>query len=227
MLIEVTGLANNDLSGSQSLCAINLAFRHSYLGDLTIDLVSPAGQTVQLVGPVTDQISPTNLTTWNIGFLQCGFPVAPDAGFSATWNNNQAWQILSNYTGSYHPASGCLEDFNTGSANGTWRLEILDHDAPQTGELISVELVFCDNTGLACTLCEADAGRFAETSTSICEGVAVPPSFFEPVYPVDTPDFLLYDYTYLLSNDGVGHVTLNQINTAFLPVGSYTICGLS
>ncbi|MDX1476761.1 MAG: gliding motility-associated C-terminal domain-containing protein [Saprospiraceae bacterium] len=225
--VEVAGLTNSDLAGSQSLCAINLAFRHNYLGDLTVELISPAGQSVQLIGPITDQISPTNLTSWNISFLQCGFPAAPDAGFTAQWNNNQAWQILSNYTGSYYPSAGCLEDFDTGQANGTWRLVLTDNDAPQTGELISVELIFCDNTGISCTLCEADAGRFADPILSICEGEPVAQTAFEPVYLVDTPDFILYDYAYLLSTDGVGHVTLNQINTTALPIGVYTVCGLS
>ncbi len=96
--ILVEGLVNSDLAAGQSLCAVDLHFRHSYLGDLTIELMSPAGQVVQLVGPPTTQINPTNLTVWQVRFLQCGFPAAPDPGFTPVWNNNQAWQFFTTYT---------------------------------------------------------------------------------------------------------------------------------
>ena len=88
--IEVSGLTVDDLGAGQAICAVDMSFRHSYVGDLTITLTSPAGQSIQLLGPVTDQINPTNLITWDVRFTQCTFPAAPDAGFSAIWNNELA-----------------------------------------------------------------------------------------------------------------------------------------
>ncbi len=222
--IEVDSLVNNDLGNGQSLCAVELKFRHSYIGDLTIDLVSPSGQSVQLVGPVTDLITPTNLTTWDVRFVQCGFPASPDPGFTAQWDNNQDWQILASYSGSYYPANGCLEDFNTGSANGIWQLVVTDHDAPQTGLLMSVTLIFCDNTGLECAFCGADAGLFQNPVRSVC---ASDQSQIAPFYPDTIPDPSLYGYYYLVSSDQIMWTPSDQVSPASLGPGSYTICGLS
>ena len=48
----VSGALNNDLSDpDQGLCGVLLEFNHEAIGDLTISLTSPAGQTVTLVGP--------------------------------------------------------------------------------------------------------------------------------------------------------------------------------
>ena len=111
-VLEVDDLVVDDLSAGQAVCRVNLKFKHDYVGDLTIELTSPAGQTVILVGPVTDQINPTNLTTWDIGFLPCFSIVAPDAGFSDSWDNEQAWAVFASYTGTYYPYAGCLLIFN-------------------------------------------------------------------------------------------------------------------
>ncbi len=222
--INVENLINDDMSGAQAICAVQLHFRHSYLGDVTIDLTSPAGQTVQLVGVVTDQINPTNLTTWDVRFLQCGFPASPDPGFTALWNNNQAWQVFTTYTGSYYPSQGCLEDFNIGSANGIWQLSITDHDAPQTGTLLGVTLIFCDDAGLECNVCGVDAGAFVQTMVSICDGTEIT---VEPDYPDTIPDPLLYGYVFLLTEDNVNHIFTEQLSTSTLSSGTYTICGIS
>ena len=222
--IHVDNLVNEDLSGSQGICAVELHFRHSYVGDLTIDLISPSGQSIQLVGAVTDQINPTNLTTWDVRFLRCGFPVAPDAGFSAQWNNNQPWQVFTTYTGSYYPASGCLEDFNTGSANGIWQISITDHDAPQTGVFLGVTIIFCDNTGLVCNFCGVDAGTFAISQLSLCEGEDIE---ITPLYPDTFPDPLVYRYSYLVTEDNINAVFVDELSTSALSPGTYTICGIS
>src|SRR5687767_7400433 len=109
----VSGLTDSDLaSPTQGICAVEVDFMHEYLGDLTASLISPSGTVIQLMGAVTTAITPTNLSRWNIRFVPCMTAAAPDAGFAAQWSNTQSWQALTNYSGSYHPYTGCLEDFN-------------------------------------------------------------------------------------------------------------------
>lgn len=225
--IDVQGLLAGDLGSGQSLCAVTLEFAHSYLGDLTIELISPSGQSVLLVGPVTDQINQTNLTTWDVQFIRCDFPAVPDPGFSTTWSNDQAWEILANYTGSYYPHAGCLEDFNTGSANGVWEIVITDNDALQSGTLISAGLVFCDNNGLNCVLCAANAGDFSGTVLDFCEGDVISDDIFDPVYVDSIPDQDFYGYNYLVSEDGMTFTLYDQLTASDFSPGSWTICGLS
>ena len=49
--------------------------------------------------------------------------------------------IPGNFTGSYYPFNGCLEDFNTGPVNGNWILSL--EDAIQFGDgILRVHLLF-------------------------------------------------------------------------------------
>jgi gliding motility-associated-like protein len=225
--LEVDDLVFDDLSSGQAVCGINLKFKHDYVGDLTIELTSPGGQTVKLVGPVTDQISPTNLTTWDVGFRPCLSVVVPDGLFSDRWDNNQNWQVFASYTGTYYPSSGCLEDFDTGSANGMWVLTLTDADLTATGKLLSVELIFCDNTGLICNICDADAGKFDLSDILICEDESVPDSTFIPEFGQDIPDPDANNYAYLVSSNNISYTVQSVLSGAGWPVGSYTICGMS
>jgi gliding motility-associated-like protein len=150
LLVNVSGATNNSLaSPGQGVCGIRLRFRHAYLGDLTISLTSPSGQTVTLVGQ-TGLFGGTDFTTWNVWFRRCATPVTPDPGFSSTWDNNQPWASFSNYNGSYHPNTGCLENFNSGPVNGTWTISAEDNDGQDSGVFREFELVFCDPAGIIC-----------------------------------------------------------------------------
>lgn len=228
VFIEVSGLLVDSLNDPlQGVCGVEIEFRHSYLGDLQIELISPEGHSVILVGPFTTAINPTNLITWDVTFLPCGFPVSPDAGFNATWNNNQDWEVFATYTGSYYPQNGCLEDFDTGPANGLWQLRITDNDLFQTGQIISVSIIFCDNTGLSCTLCSADGGEFVQSDFVICEGEAPDISVLEINYPSETPDPVIYNYQYLIT-DGIEVFDFGtDPDFGNLAPGDYQVCGLS
>ncbi len=166
--IVVEGVSPDDLSlDEQCLSAIKIEFSHSQIGDLTIRLVSPAGQSVTLVGPNLS----SNLTTfsdWDVLFTACGNPSAPDPGFPDVWSNAAPWEILGNYSGVYYPYNGCLEDFNTGSVNGTWTLIIEDHLEFDQGVIASVQLFFCDATSVDCSICEAEAGNFPSDTLTFC-----------------------------------------------------------
>ncbi|MCC7244243.1 MAG: T9SS type A sorting domain-containing protein [Saprospiraceae bacterium] len=148
-IIEVTGAVNNDLADStQGLCGVYLNFDHEYIGDLTITLVSPAGQQVQLIGSA-GFYGMTDGTAWQVYFLPCSSVPIPDSGFSNTWDNNQPWGLFGDYHGSYYPNMGCMESLDTGTVNGTWRLIIVDAQAIDVGNMYQATLFFCDNRGLS------------------------------------------------------------------------------
>ena len=124
---QISGATNNDLASStQGVCGVRLKFKHKFLGDLTMSLISPSGQKIDLVGPNGSK-GLTDLTTWNVSFVPCATTAVPDVGFKPKWDNLQNWGILGKfYNGTYYPFNGCLEDFNTGAVNGIWSLNITD-----------------------------------------------------------------------------------------------------
>ena len=225
--VEISGLQNPDLGGGQAVCAVRVRFRHNYLGDLTLQLESPSGQSIKLIGETTDQINPTNLITWDVTFLPCMAPASPDPGFSNTWDNEQPWQVLSDYTGSYYPNSGCLQDFDSGSANGIWIFTAIDADLQATGIIEEVEIIFCDDTGIVCSVCTANAGRFVPSGISICEGDVFNASVFDPKYQAGMPSDSEYGFQYLVSSDGQTFDFYSELVGAGWAVGNYTICGIS
>lgn len=154
--LVIAGALNPTLGvNGQGLCGVKLNFDHEYLGDLTINLKSPSGQVVNLVGP-TGLFGPTDFTTWEVTMLPCSAIAEPDPGFLAQWNNNQPWGMFSNFTGSYYPFNGCLESF-VGPVNGAWTLTVQDGQAVDVGNFFSYELIFCDPSGLNCTFCSNSA----------------------------------------------------------------------
>jgi PKD repeat protein len=152
--IPVSGFVHDSLSSpDQGLCGVKLLFDHEYLGDLNITLISPSGQVVTLVSPV-GIFGSTDYATWDIRFVPCDSVAEPDLGFSSVWSNNQAWELFGVYTGSYYPSSGCLENYNFGSANGIWQVQFVDAQGTDVGNIGAIELVFCDTTGLKCDPCD-------------------------------------------------------------------------
>jgi|GEM_PF-1342714 len=224
----VSGLLDNNLSSpTQGICGVEIEFTHEYLGDLTITLISPSGTVVQLIGDPTTAIAVTNLSVWNIDFVPCGSAANPDPGFTPMWSNLQAWQAITPYNGTYHPQSGCLEDFNTGPANGIWQIIVEDHDQFQIGTIASVTLLFCNPAGLVCTECNANSGILSPPSFSICSGENIQSSDITVYFfGGSIPPPALYAYEYLL----VSGNSILQNGTSFSftpPAGSYTICGFS
>src|SRR5690606_35606101 len=224
---QVSGLTDELLnSPTQGICGVELDFMHEYLGDLTITLVSPSGTQVQLVGDVTTATMNTNLTRWNVSFVPCATAPMPDPGFSAVWENLQAWTSITPYSGVYHPHDGCLEDFNTGSANGVWQLILEDHGEFQLGSLASATLIFCNSDGLDCTPCNANAGTLSPGAFSLCAGQNFQSSDVGVDFGGPAPPAGEYAYEYLL----ISGTTILQSGTSFSAnptPGTYTLCGLS
>jgi hypothetical protein len=228
--IQIQNADNPTLGqNGQGVCGVNLSFDHEYLGDLQITLTSPAGQTVTLVGPI-GFFGETDFTTWNVSFVPCGDPANPDPGFSPTWNNNQPWGLFGNYSGSYYPAAGCLENFSSGSVNGQWTLTVIDGQAIDVGNFFNYEIIFCDPSGINCFSCAANAGNLLQPDVVACEGAAsldlnLPPTYAPPNSPPPSSD---YGYTYVVS--GAGGVIQGyepDANLMGYPPGNYTVCGLS
>ena len=233
--LTVENAANPILGqNGQGVCAVIVHFDHTALCDISISLTSPSGQTVTLVGPIGQLPFCTNMgnvgTDWFVTFLPCADPaVAPDPGFSNTWNNGQNWGMNNNYTGSYYPFTGCLQNF-TGPVNGTWTLNVTDGQAQDDGNLYDYEIIFCDPSGISCFNCIADAGNLTQNDVVVCEGsqdlaLNLPPTY---VPPAVAPPANQYSYAYVIAGAGgvIESIQAEPDLTAF-PAGTYTVCGLS
>jgi hypothetical protein len=228
--INVMGATNPTLGqNGQGVCGVTMSLDHEYIGDLSIVLTSPGGQSVTLIGPI-GLFGETDFSSWNIGFVPCGDPASPDPGFNDQWSNNQAWGQFGNFTGSYYPSNGCLENFNSGPVNGTWVLTVTDGQGNDVGNFLNYEIIFCDPDGIICFSCAAEAGNLAQNNVSACQGspnlvLNLPPSYPAPLV---APPASEYSYTYIIS--GAGGVILSYDDnldfTGYDP-GVYNVCGLS
>ena len=229
--VTVENAANPILGqNGQGLCGVRLHFTHAFIGDLIITLTAPSGQSVTLVGPV-GYFGSTSQTTWNVTFVPCSQNATPDPGRSTIWSNAQNWGMFGNYTGTYHPFSGCLEAFNGTPVNGVWTVSVTDFQPVDDGEFLDFELLFCDTDGLSCFVCEAQAGNLPQDDIVWCEGSQVlnlnlPPAYAQGVAPAPVNR---YDYAYVISDAQSGillGISATPDLSAFLP-GVYSICGLS
>lgn len=223
----IENAVNNDLANpSQGVCGVKLNFSHNSIKELEVRLISPSGQSINLIGPISPDGSLIFNTSWDISFLRCSEIPSPDTGFSNPWTNTDPWAGFARYTGSYHPHQECLEDvFNTGPVNGLWSLEILNDARFDEGDLISFELEFCDDN-FDCNQCFPTPGTF--------DGIGLPADYcigdesldfdFESLRLANDPD---YDYQfYVLQDDDIIEV-VDDPDLSTYDAGSYQICGLS
>ncbi|MEM1214572.1 MAG: gliding motility-associated C-terminal domain-containing protein [Bacteroidota bacterium] len=227
--LNIADYVNDDLADpAQGLCGIEIGFVHGFVENLELALTSPAGQSVALIGPNSDDpFAATFGTRWNIDFVPCGETAQPDFPFDPRWDNNQAtnWAILAAYSGSYYPFQGCLEDFNTGPVNGEWTLNITNNPSNNPGAITYLRLVFCDARGVEC--CFAVAGLLDNEDILICEGsdtLLIEPELRFPAGPADTTE---HGYAFLLQRDGIYERLDSVLDLRMAPPGVYDICGLS
>ena len=218
---NIEGLLNNILGFNNGLCQVNVSFSHSSVGDLVFLLTSPAGQQVQLIGPLVNS-NDTDFATWSVQFIPCSDATSPDVGIGGVWSNLENWAIFGDYQGTYHPSMGCLEDFNTGSANGQWQLTILDANPLDVGVVTEVELIFCDGTGLLCTNCALNAGSFSNQRYEYCYSSITDESIF-----AEHPNLPDQTYNHLVFAADTLRDVVDTVRVSNLTPGSYTICGLS
>ncbi len=223
IIFRVNNIDNNDLSSiDQGVCEVFLKFNHAYIGDVTMDLVSPAGQTVSLIGPYGSS-SPTFLASFNLTFLPCIETVMPDPGNPSNWNNS-AVNGLGNYAGSYYPYQGCLENFNTGTVAGDWKLIIIDHQTFDSGNFKDIFITFCDPTGIDC--CKADAGSLPSDEV-YCLGDPNLLLDIQPTYINSAPPSSAFGYQYIITENDFIIGLEEEADLSTYPVGTYGICGIS
>ncbi len=230
--INIQGATNPTLGqNGQGVCGVNVHFDHTALCDISITLTAPSGQTITLVGPIGQFC--TNMgntgTDWDVSFIPCGGGAMPDPGFTDQWNNNQNWGANNNYTGTYFPFNGCLQNL-TGPVNGNWVLTVTDGQALDTGNLFDYEIIFCDPSGINCVSCVADAGALLQSDVEDCPGsqnlvLSLPPTYQAPASP---PPSAEYTYTYVIAGSGGVILDFSDVpDLSSLPSGNYTVCGMS
>jgi len=230
--LMISGVSNDNLADTaQGVCAVYLHYEHFQRKDLTIDLISPSGQKVTLVGP-RDPFNKFPLSgkiEWDISFVGCNDIAAPDPGKSDQFDNlDPSWGFGYKYTGVYYPNKGCLEDFNVGQVNGLWTLVVFDHDHFNKGNFLGFTIVFCDGSTVDCDLCHADAGYFKTNSASFCVDdhnvhLDLQPVFHDSI----VPDSNLYEYKYIIYGNGILIDFTTKPDLDSLAAGLYNICGFS
>jgi gliding motility-associated-like protein len=225
LAIQIDSLVNDDLSDpQQGLCAVAIEFEHDLVGDVLIELESPAGQVVTLIGP-TGPFSFTQGTQWDISFVPCASNAQPDLGFGDVYSNLNLWGNFANHSGSYYPYSGCLEDFNTGSANGVWKVSVRDAGQFYEGQIDRISLFFCDPTGINCQNCTAPELENLQDSVKLCLLDSLPDSLWVESNAFDSN---LHDIRYLLSQeDSLISVESEYPFTPSLAPDTYNLCALS
>ena len=232
---DIKGATNNDLSSaSQGLCKVYLKFTHEFISDMTMKLVSPIGQEVNLIGPYfnNNSASLTKGTRWDITFVDTFTTPMPDTTYALVWNNAQPWSIFSQYYGTYLPYKGNLNDFNNGTVNGKWQLIIEDFGPdliPKTGLLEYAQLQFCDEAGLNCKVCRSDAGTLNGVQPlDFCQqdSIIIP---ILPKFDKGIPNPELYALNYIISKDStiVSIQNSKQVNLTNFPPGKYLINSFS
>ncbi len=225
----IDAAVNNNLADpAQGVCGVYVNFKHGSIGRLNMSLQAPDGTTVQLVGSDFSCIDFTPIAVWDILFVPCAENCEPvdinncadECPFDACCGWGNAF-----YSATYHPYQGCLEDFNTGSVNGQWCLNIDNDPSNNGGDIFDFEVIFCDPTGIDC--CEADAGNLLNPDDAICEGDTSLVFDIEPDYGIIIPDTLEYGYTYIISRNDTIVDYQDSVDLTTFPVGIYQICGLS
>jgi len=225
---EVSGLVDDDLSGVQSLCLVELRFTHNTVSTLEIEIISPAGQSVTLVGPGNvNSLGSTQFIQWDVVFAASNYPALPDAGFGDRWDNGNAWQAFNNYNGRYYPPAGNLEDLNMGSGNGIWTIRMEDFSQFGNGTLNRAAIDFCDPTGATCEICYANAGYFDDVPTQVfCAGDPnlSDNDYFDILGEGGSFDNESYGYA-VIENDSILSFSPN-VTLGSLPPGDYQLCGV-
>ncbi len=232
--LNISGATNSDISNAaQGICGVYLDVTFEHIWSLTITLTSPSGQSVILMGPYDNFPSTTGFSNWDISFLPCANPVSPDpmasgGFFNDQWTNLQQWAFFTNYTGSYYPYLGCLEDFNFGSVNGDWTITVTNGSSVyDDGNFNGFSIQFCDDSGMGCTACDANAGDLSVVNDiDLCIGENYSGSI-APFYSFGTEPNNQYDYTYIISQNSIIESYEMTPDFSTLSEGTYEMCGLS
>lgn len=223
ILLDISGAVNNSLS-TNSICEVHIKFKHTHLGDFIMQLTSPAGQTITLVGP-SGYYGSTDFTIWDISFVRCSALAEPDLGYMPQWDNNQFWGVFGSFDGSYYPYDGCFEDFNTGQVNGVWTLNIIDNQQFDVGEIQEFQIIFCDPRGIDCEECDRPKINLRSANLDVCEGSDL--LQFQPNYTLEftnPENENLFTPLYVLAEGNTVLEVMTEVDLVGYPAGTYTLC---
>lgn len=225
---DVFDVINNNLAAvGQGVCGVKMRFSHNSITDFEVWLTSPAGTTVQLIGP-NATVSPATLGgTWNVSFVPCLGTAMPQLPYGTRWNNSTNPFGSGGVTGSYFPFQGCLEEFKTGPVNGTWKLKLKTLTSTQiSSRLFELDIQFCDKRGQRC--CFADAGVLNNLSNvSACQYDTDLNLVLAPTYSGVKPDSSKFGYTFAIGRDMVLQRYDSIPDLRRLTPGNYQVCGVS
>lgn len=224
--ILVTGAINNNLAtNDQGLCGVQLKFRHAFMKEMYIELISPSGKKITLVG---GDIVATNtpFITWDVTFVPLLSTPSPDPGFLPKWENDQVWQSFTTYTGQYHPHIGNLEDFNQGPVNGNWTLRCIDFLDETEGVLLGASLIFCQEEGIICGECSLQPGILTQSDIIACQTSDQLKFTVEKTFPDNTYNPSTYNYGHVIFKDSTILDYQDMIDMTSFDAGVYTICGI-
>ncbi len=146
----------------------NLRIDHTYIGDLRVQLTSPAGTTVTLLDRIGFPESP-----FGCGGEDILLNFSDNAGQSATELENTCNDSGFGVQGTYQPLDPFLA-FAGEPTEGTWTLRVFDNANSDVGRLISWELDLCSTlpvNNLGLDLVNAPAAACVGTPVNIVLGV--------------------------------------------------------
>jgi subtilisin-like proprotein convertase family protein len=226
--LVVNNAINNNLTDpNQGVCEVWIKFKHDVVGDLNITLISPSNQQVQLIGAGGAASGFTDGTVWDIKFTSCLSPSSPDPGYSPIWDNTEAWQAFQSYDGTYYPYSGCLEDFDIGTVNGTWTLLVEDVAQLDEGVIEYFSILFCDNQGIDCAPCNPPLAMLLQDTLQICQGVNWSPQELHRQWLGTAVDTFNYKSAFLYFKDKAFIATSKDTAANSLSPGQYQLCLLN
>jgi gliding motility-associated-like protein len=242
--LDVTVDGPNDLSQCP-LTAACFSITHTWVGDLSISLTSPDGQTYLLMADANNNFGGCGTPQANANVCivpGTGKPLANKTDYvcntapcpSGDCCLNGNWTVPCG--GVTDPVSGAvqapnctLDDFNkAGSpANGTWTLTVNDICAQHVGSLDNFSLTFACGT-VECIVCKADAGTLNSPDVKACFGYPSLKLNLVPEYKNNSPPPVgQYAYAYVISRNGViVDIQSTSDMSTYLP-GNYQVCGIS
>lgn len=239
--IDVQVAGPNDL-GSCGLNEVCFTIFHTWVGDLSVSLISPAGKKYLVMADVE------NMPPNGCGNSANNIDICVTVGTGNPITNNS--EYVCNGTGLYclegggftvpcggvtDPFDGALEapncdlaDFNVPGdpANGLWTLVVNDICDLNIGQLVDWSLSFDCGTS-SCLGCDADAGELVVSDITACIGDPLLDLSLSPTYTGSAPDPMLFDYRYLIVEGGVIVDVVEDPDLQSSPAGIYSICGIS
>lgn len=243
--LDVTVNGPNDL-GTNPLTSVCFTITHTWVGDLSVSLISPNNTAYLLMADLDNNFGGCNAPGDNVDIC-----IVPGTANPLTNNGDYpntaggpCTQGLCMIVGDWTVACGgvtdpinnipqapnCnLTDFNQpgAPANGTWQLVVNDVCNQDTGTLDNFALTFANGTE-SCIVCEADGGQVDTTILRTCVGNPSLIFNLPPGYGADPPpDVDDYAYTYVLSQGGIILSHDEDIDLTGQPAGTYQLHGLS